>query len=147
LIASFGNSWRTHTIASRVAIAFVYIYDINFSYSWAPIGWVLPSEIFPLALRSTGISITTSCTWMSNFIVGLITPLMLTTLDSGGTFYFFAGFAVLALLTTYLFIPETMGRTLEQMDAAFGDNATEKERDRMAFICQELGLPENTLVT
>ena len=46
--------------------AFVYIYDVNFSYSWAPIGWVLPSEIFNLSTRSTAVSITTSTTWMCN---------------------------------------------------------------------------------
>jgi len=89
LIAAFGSNWPTHPVAGRVAIAFVYIYDVNFSYSWAPIGWVLPSEIFPLALRSTGISITTSCTWMSNFVIGLVSPIMLTTLANGGTYFFF----------------------------------------------------------
>lgn len=146
LIVAFGTNWHGHAVAGRVAIAFVYIYDINFSYSWAPIGWVLPSEIFPLSLRSTGISITTSCTWMSNFIISLISLLMLQFVESGGTYYLFAGFAVLAFITTYLFIPETAGKTLEEMDIAFGDNASEKDRERMALICRELGLPENTLM-
>jgi hypothetical protein len=87
LVAAFGHAWPSHVSAGRVAIgesmlqrcsalgtasrradcaAFVYIYDVFFSFSWAPIGWVLPSEIFNLATRSTGVSITTSCTWMSN---------------------------------------------------------------------------------
>jgi MFS family permease len=51
--------------------AFVYIYDVNFSYSWAPIGWVLPSEIYNLGNRSKAMSLTTSSTWMCNFIVSL----------------------------------------------------------------------------
>ncbi|KIK76447.1 hypothetical protein PAXRUDRAFT_169987, partial [Paxillus rubicundulus Ve08.2h10] len=66
LTAVYGDDWPAHMIVGRVAIAFVFLYDVNFSYSWAPIGWVIPSEIFPLHLRSTGISIATSTTWMSN---------------------------------------------------------------------------------
>ncbi|KAF7968129.1 hypothetical protein HWV62_31799 [Athelia sp. TMB] len=147
LIAAFGSNWPAHPVAGHVAIAFVYIYDVNFSYSWAPIGWVLPSEIFPLALRSTGISITTSCTWMSNFIIGLVSPIMLTTLAHGGTYFFFAGFSVLAFFTTVFFIPETKGRTLEEMDVAFGDSSTDKEKQRMADICRELGLPEQVFTS
>jgi len=81
-IAGTGGNFESDPMAGNVAIgeysacystspgayisAFVYIYDVNFSYSWAPIGWVLPSEIFNLSTRSTGVSITTSCTWMSN---------------------------------------------------------------------------------
>ncbi|KAI9571211.1 general substrate transporter [Boletus coccyginus] len=127
--------------------SFIFLYDVNFSYSWAPIGWLIPSEIFPLHLRSTGISITTSTTWMSNFVIGLVSPTMLTTIPSGGTYFFFAGFAILAFLTTWLFYPETKGRTLEEMDAAFGDNATDREREHMERICRELGLPDQALLT
>ncbi|KAF8552187.1 D-xylose-proton symporter [Imleria badia] len=147
LIAAFGNDWPNHATAGHVAIAFVFLYDVNFSYSWAPIGWVLPSEIFPLHLRSTGISITTSATWMSNFVIGLVSPKMLTQIPYGGTYFFFAGFAVLAFLTTLLFYPETKGRTLEEMDAAFGDNASDKEREHMERICRELELPAQALLS
>ncbi|KAH7888933.1 general substrate transporter [Phlebopus sp. FC_14] len=147
LIAVYGTDWPAHTTAGRVAIAFVFLYDVNFSYSWAPIGWVLPSEIFPLHLRSTGISITTSTTWMSNFIIGLVSPIMLTQIASGGTYFFFAAFALLSFLTAFFFYPETRGRTLEEMDAAFGDNGTEKERQHMETICRELGLPVKALLS
>ncbi|KII90641.1 hypothetical protein PLICRDRAFT_174023 [Plicaturopsis crispa FD-325 SS-3] len=147
LIAAYGHDWPAHPMAGHAAIAFVYIYDVNFSYSWAPIGWVLPSEIFPLALRSTGISITTSATWMSNFIIGLVSPMMLANLDHGGTYFFFAAFSLLAFLTTYFLFPETKGRNLEEMDAAFGDNATTVEVERMKTICSNLGLPERALVS
>ncbi|KAL4073794.1 D-xylose-proton symporter [Scleroderma citrinum] len=147
LVAAFGNDWPGHTTAGRTAIAFVYFYCINFAYSWAPIGWVLPSEVFPLHLRSTGISITTSCTWMSNFIIGLVSPRMLAQIGHGGTYFFFAAFSILAFLSAFLFYPETKGRTLEEMDSAFGDNASEKERQRMETICRDLGLPHKALLS
>lgn len=144
LVTVYGKDWPAHAIAARIAIVFVFVYDVNFSYSWAPIGWVIPSEIFPLHLRSTGISITTSTTWLSNFVIGLVTPVMLTV---GGMAYFiFAGFSLAALLSVLFFYPETKGRTLEETDAAFGDNATDREREHMEGICRELGLPVQALL-
>ncbi|KAI6138512.1 D-xylose-proton symporter [Pisolithus tinctorius] len=147
LIAAFGNDWPAHPSAGRAAIAFVYFYGVNFAYSWAPIGWVLPSEVFPLHLRSTGISITTSCTWMSNFIIGLVSPRMLTQIGHGGTYFFFAAFAILAFLSALFFYPETKGKTLEEMDAAFGDVTNEQEKQHMERICRELGLPSKALLS
>ncbi|KAG1862753.1 D-xylose-proton symporter [Suillus subalutaceus] len=144
LVTVYGKDWEAHAVAARIAIVFVFVYDVNFSYSWAPIGWVIPSEIFPLHLRSTGISITTSTTWLSNFVVGLITPIML---NVGGMAYFiFAGFSLAALLSVLFFFPETKGRTLEETDAAFGDNVTDRDREHMEGICRELGLPDRALL-
>lgn len=77
-------------IAGGAGIAFIYVYDIFFSLSFAPIGWVYPSEIFNLGVRSKAMSITTSSTWMCNFIIGLVTPDMLETIEYGT--YFFVSF-------------------------------------------------------
>jgi len=89
MIAAYGGTFDVNPMPGHVAIgelhvmdnrelltlsAFVYIYDVFFSFSWAPIGWVLPSEIFNLSTRSTGVSITTSCTWMSNLCVSSCHP-------------------------------------------------------------------------
>lgn len=87
IIGAYGSDLIHHRSAGWAGIAFIYIYDINFSYSFglfvyyviwrldranvhiAPIGWVLPSEIFNLSIRSKAISITTSATWMCNLYV------------------------------------------------------------------------------
>jgi hypothetical protein len=103
----------------------------------APIGWVLPSEIFNLAIRSKAISITTSTTWMCNFVIGLVTPDMLATIK-WGTYIFFAAFCLLAGLFTYFFVPETRGKNLEDMDAVFGDMAAHEEKERMRAIKAQL---------
>ena len=84
ILGGYGSALVDNKSAGWVGIAFIYIYDINFSYSFgeivptsfvppwltwhcsAPIGWVLPSEIFNLSIRSKAISITTSATWMCN---------------------------------------------------------------------------------
>lgn len=86
IIASFSDL-ASNKAAGWTGIAFIYIYDINFSYSFAPIGWVLPSEIFNLGSRSKAMSITTSATWMCNFIIGLVTPDMLDSIKYGTYFF------------------------------------------------------------
>jgi hypothetical protein len=55
-----------------------------------------------------------------------------------GTYVFFAAFCLIALVWVWFFIPETNGRTLEQMDFVFGDNQTAYEQERRARIEQEL---------
>ncbi|KAJ5970647.1 Major facilitator superfamily domain general substrate transporter [Penicillium vulpinum] len=137
ILGGFGSSLMSNKTAGWTGIAFIYIYDINFSYSFAPIGWVLPSEIFNLSIRSKAISITTSATWMCNFIIGLITPDMLESI-TWGTYIFFAAFCLLAFAFTFFCIPETRGKTLEDMDLIFGDTAAHEEKKRIKHIEAEL---------
>ncbi|PLB39248.1 sugar porter family MFS transporter [Aspergillus candidus] len=133
IIGAYKSDLINHKSAGWAGIAFIYIYDINFSYSFAPIGWVLPSEIFNLSIRSKAISITTSATWMCNFIIGLITPDMLESI-TWGTYIFFAAFSLIALVFTFFCIPETRGKTLEDMDLIFGDTAAHEEKQRIVQI-------------
>ncbi|KAL4971782.1 general substrate transporter [Aspergillus desertorum] len=140
IVGAYGASLVKHKFAGWVGIAFIYVYDVNFSYSFAPIGWVLPSEIFNLSIRSKAISITTSATWMCNFIIGLVTPDMLDSI-SWGTYIFFAAFCVLALAFTFFFIPETRGKILEDMDLIFGDTAAHEEKTRIKHVEAELHGP------
>lgn len=57
-----------------------------------------------------------------------------------GTYIFFAGFAVLAGVFTWFFVPETRGRSLEEMDAVFGDSTAGEEKKRLVGIARGLGL-------
>ncbi|KAH7121589.1 general substrate transporter [Dactylonectria macrodidyma] len=142
VVGAFGSDKGiSNAAAGWVGIAFIYIYDINFSFSFAPIGWVLPSEIFNLGNRSKAMAITTSATWMCNFIIGLVTPDMLETLG-WGTYIFFAAFCLLAFIFTYFFVPETRGKSLEDMDAVFGDTAAQEEKTRLMEIASAMGLTE-----
>lgn len=141
IIGGYGDQLVNNKSAGWVGIVFIYIYDVNFSYSFAPIGWVLPSEIFNLGSRSKAMAITTSATWMCNFIIGLVTPDMLETLE-WGTYIFFAAFALIAIVFVYFFVPETRGKSLEEMDAVFGDTAAHEEKSRLAEVAASLGLTE-----
>ncbi|KAK8085941.1 hypothetical protein PG994_000915 [Apiospora phragmitis] len=139
IVGGYGAALPAHPAAGWVGVAFVYIYDVNFSYSFAPIGWVLPSEIFTLGNRSKAMALTTSTTWMCNFVIGLVTPDMLDRLG-WGTYIFFAAFALLALVFVYFVIPETRGKSLEDMDAVFGDAAAHEEKARLFDAAARVGL-------
>lgn len=68
---------------------------------------------------------------------GLITPPLVQ--DTGyGAYVFFAVFCLLAGVWTYFFVPETKGRTLEQMDHVFKDNSSEEEKAKRRVIEAEL---------
>ncbi|KAK9453400.1 general substrate transporter [Dipodascopsis uninucleata] len=137
IIQHYGGELSAHPLAGWIGIVFIYLYDIHFSYSWAPVGWVLPSEIFPIAIRAKSISITTSSTWMNNFIIGLISPRMLEKMTYG-TYIFFAAFAVIGFFFTLFMIPETRGRSLEEMDEVFNDTTSIDDKRRLQQISNDL---------
>lgn len=78
-------------------------------------------------------SVTTSANWMCNFIIGLITPPMIASLHFG-TYIFFAAFTVMMFFWVLFFVPETKGRSLEDMDAVFGDKSAVHDAELMQHI-------------
>jgi hypothetical protein len=78
---------------------------------------------------------------MCNFIIGLVTPDMIESIGYG-TYLFFAAFAAIAFAFTWFVIPETKGKTLEEMDAVFGDTTAHEEKTRLYTIAASLGLEE-----
>ncbi|KAL4805135.1 general substrate transporter [Aspergillus unguis] len=125
-----------------VAIAFIWLFAINFAYSWGPVTWVLAQEIFPNSARSRGVSIVASTNWMFNFVIGLTTKDMLGSMKYG-TYIFFAIFSAIGGAFIWWFAPETKDKTLEELDIYFGgaqDSIAEADRARMARINEQLGL-------
>ncbi|TEB22478.1 general substrate transporter [Coprinellus micaceus] len=101
--------------------------------------WESKQKIFPLRARSKGMAITGSSSWLNAFAVSMATPPMLESLKYG-TYLFFAAWCFLAAVFC-AFIPETAGRSLEDMDAAFGDTSgtSREDQERMNRINSEIG--------
>ncbi|KAI8137384.1 general substrate transporter [Fennellomyces sp. T-0311] len=133
----FSDDWPNHTREGWVAVVFVYIFIANFAYSWGPIGWVFGSEVFPLRARAKAMSISTSANWMCNFIIGLVTPPMLSGIGYG-TYVFFGCFCFLSFFFVLFIVPETKGRTLEEMDEIFGGNSAAHDAELMAHVQREI---------
>ncbi|KAG9852071.1 hexose carrier protein, partial [Aureobasidium melanogenum] len=126
----FDSSWITHKAEGWAAVAMAFLFIMIYGVSYSPLGWCLPSEVFPNALRSKGVAVSTATVWLCNFIVGVATPPMIENIGFG-TYVFFAAFCFLAGVWAYFLVPETRGRTLEQMDEAFGDNSGQEEKELM----------------
>ena len=103
--------------AKYTAAACIFFFIANFAYGWGPVPWVLCSEIFPTKYRAKGIGLTTSCSWLSTFIIGYFPPMLISAIGFN-TFWVFFVFNV-AALGFALWLPETRGRSLEQVTAVF----------------------------
>ena len=87
----------------------------------SPVTWLLLSEIFPVRLRGMGMGCAVLCLWVANFFVGFLFPQLLFSFGLSATFFIFAGVGSLGLLFVIKFVPETRGRTLEQIERDFRD--------------------------
>ncbi|KAF2161116.1 hypothetical protein M409DRAFT_69970 [Zasmidium cellare ATCC 36951] len=105
--------------AGYFAMVCVYLYGLIYCATWQGITWVYCSEIFPLDIRMLCVAITTADQWLWSFIISRTTPYMITSLGYG-TYFFFASLMVAMGLWAYFFVPETKGKTLEDMEPIFG---------------------------
>lgn len=85
----------------------------------SPTTWVLMSEIFPQKFRGAGMGISTFCLWIGNFAVGLIFPVLLSSVGFTRTFLVFLGTNILSFIFCYRFTPETSGKSLEKVQLEF----------------------------
>lgn len=130
----YSKDWLANPAAGWSAVAMAFLFILMFGVSYAPLGWALPAEVYPNASRSKGVALSTATNWLGNFIIGLVTPPMIENW-SFGTYVFFAAWCALAVVWAFFIVPETKGKTLEEMDAVFGDDATREEKEALkAYI-------------
>ncbi|XP_023002971.1 probable polyol transporter 6 [Cucurbita maxima] len=106
-----------------LSICSVYMYVAFFSIGMAPITWVYSTEIFPLKLRAQGTSIGVAVNRTMNAVVSMSFISIYGAITIGGTFFMFAGISIIALIFFYFFLPETKGKSLEEIEMLFGKNA------------------------
>ncbi len=106
-----------------VSLIGILLFIGSFAMSMGPIVWVVLSEMFPNAIRSIAMSIAVAAQWASNYIVSQSFPIVVESeanmegFWNGSLPYFlFIAFIVLIIIFTVLFIPETKGRSLEQIE-------------------------------
>ncbi|HUX95304.1 MAG TPA: sugar porter family MFS transporter [Bacteroidales bacterium] len=99
-----------------IILVLILMYIASFSASVGAVTWVIVSEIFPNKLRSKAMSVSIVSLWIANFLLILLFPLMLNRLGGAGSFLIFSVMCVLLLLFTVFRVPETKGRTLEELE-------------------------------
>ena len=100
-------------------------YTASFAMSWGPVCWVLLSEIFPNKIRGQAMAIAVAAQWLANYLVSWTFPMMdkssyLNDLfHHGFAYWVYALMAILSALFITKFVPETKGKTLEEMNNLF----------------------------
>ncbi|KAJ4973299.1 hypothetical protein NE237_006473 [Protea cynaroides] len=97
-----------------LVLLFMCLYVAAFAWSWGPLAWLIPSEIFPLEIRSAGQAINVSVNMLFTFIVAQIFLILLCHLKFG-LFFFFAGWVIVMTFFIYFFLPETKNVPIEEM--------------------------------
>ncbi|KAH7155917.1 sugar transporter [Dactylonectria macrodidyma] len=137
--AVYKDALADHPAAGWASAVFIWIYISNFAFSIGCVNWIMPSEIFPLGVRSQAVGVAIGTNWLSNFIVALITPRMLSAIEFG-TFYFFFAFCLFLGVWVFFFVPETKGVRIEEMDELFGGNQGVEDMERITDIRLRLGI-------
>ncbi|KAL5788547.1 hypothetical protein ACOSP7_005496 [Xanthoceras sorbifolium] len=115
------HSEKKLTWAVGLAITTVMTYVAFFSIGMGPITWVYSSEIFPLKLRAQGTSMGVAVNRLTSGVISTTFISLYEAITIGGAFFLFAGVASVAWVFFYTCLPETRGRTLEDMEVLFGN--------------------------
>ncbi len=102
-----------------VAIGSLMVYVGSFAVGLGPVFWLILSEIYPLGIRGRAMSVGTIANWGANLIVALSFLTLTQVLGKPATFWLYGVVTIAAWLFAFFLVPETKGKTLEQIEAHF----------------------------
>jgi len=100
-------------------LLFILLYIGSFAASYGPVTWVVISEIFPIKMRGVAMSVATFALWVAVNLVTQMFPIMLEKVGPAGTFWIFGAMALLSFAFVWTRVPETKGRTLEEIEKSW----------------------------
>lgn len=111
--------------AAKGAAVGLFTYIASFGATWLPLPWLYPAEISPIKTRAKANALSTCTNWLFNFLIVMVTPVMISNIG-WGTYLFFAVVNACFLPVIYFWYPETARRSLEEIDIIFAKGYTEK---------------------
>ena len=106
-----------------VSLLGVLIFIASFALSMGPVVWVLLSEMFPNNIRSVAMSVAITAQWAANYVVSQSFPIVMDSEVNNGTtwngslpYFIFTAFILIIMIVTYKYIPETKGKSLEEIE-------------------------------
>ena len=117
-LAGLALAFQLPELRQSLGIAVIIIlmaYVAAFAIGLGPVFWLLISEIYPDNIRAKAGSVATIANWGSNFIVALVFPILVGAIGQGNSFWVFAVLTLLAIVFVYFLVPETKGRSLDQI--------------------------------
>jgi SP family sugar porter-like MFS transporter len=115
-----GTAYHFH-VRGLVPVVLVVAAIACYCYSLAPITWVILSEIFPNRIRGGALSVSVAALWLANFVLAQTFPLMYAKLGLAGCFWVYAMVCIAGFLLIFFRLPETKGKTLEQIERELVD--------------------------
>jgi MFS transporter, SP family, arabinose:H+ symporter len=103
-------------IPSVFLLIFFLLYIFCCAVSICAVIWVLLSEMYPNSIRGVAMSIAGFSLWIGTYLIGQLTPWMLTNLTPAGTFFLFALMCIPYMLIIWKLVPETAGKSLEEIE-------------------------------
>ena len=120
-LAALGAAAQMHAVSGAMLV-FVLGYIACFALSVGPVTWVILAEIFPTRVRGRALSVATFCLWTANFAVSQTFPMLdehpglVARFNHGFPFYLYAVFCAVLVVVVWRWVPETRGRTLEEIE-------------------------------
>ncbi|OTA60694.1 general substrate transporter [Hypoxylon sp. EC38] len=114
------------TTAAKGAAVGLFTYIASFGATWLPLPWLYPAEINPIKTRAKANATSTCTNWLFNFLIVMVTPIMIDRIG-WGTYLFFAVINACFLPVIWFFYPETAKRSLEEIDIIFAKGFVEKK--------------------
>lgn len=97
----------------------IYLFGVVYSPGEGPVPFTYSAEAYPLYVRTVGMSLATSTTWFFNFVLSITWPSLQAAFTTQGAFSWYAGWNIVGFFLVLLFMPETKGKTLEELDQVF----------------------------
>lgn len=100
-------------------LAGILVFVAAFAMAMGPVSWIVNSEIFPTKLRGRAMAVSIFLLWLACYVVSQTFPMLLEAIGPSRTFWVYGGFSLVSLVFVWRMVPETKGRTLEEIQASW----------------------------
>jgi SP family galactose:H+ symporter-like MFS transporter len=114
-----GTQGRLGSSAGVITLVALVVFIISFAFSAGPVTWTVINEIYPNEIRGRAVAVATAVNWGAAFLVSAFFLSLVKAIGEAYTFWLFAGFCVIGLVWVMVGVPETRGRTLEEIESSW----------------------------
>lgn len=109
-----------------ITLGSMFLYVASFAASFGPVLWVMLPELFPLRIRGSAVGVSSLSNWAANFTVALLFPILVAAFSQTPVFWGLGVICVISMVFVYFIVPETAGRSLEEIEEDLRQGVTVK---------------------